>query len=157
MDLTIFDSTENEKKDRAAMKESLLLPCTSTGKTTSASMAERSNVWAANKLLEKKTILDKKLYKSIVKLNVDRLIVVHELSNLRKSASTGALDRIDTHKYEKHVQNTNKPIMKSLSKSSLSSTGSCDKTKSDHSPLSHSDVTRTRYETVLRPSDGKKV
>lgn len=152
---TIIDSTENEKKDRAAMKESLLLPCTSTGKTTSASIAERSNVWAENKLLEKKTILDKKLHRSIVKLNVDRLAVVHELTKLRKSASTGALDRIDTHNYGKHDQNTNKPIIKSLSKSSLSSTGSCDKTISDHSVFSHSDVRRKRNETVLRPSDSK--
>lgn len=88
------DSSYRNEKDTKAMKESLLLPCTSSGKTTSASIAEKSNVWAENRLTERKLALDKKLYRNIVKLNVDRLEVVEELTKLKKSSSTGALDKL---------------------------------------------------------------
>lgn len=88
--------SENVSVDNKLMKESLLLPCTSIGKTTSASMAERTNIWAENKLFEKKTELDKKLHKSIIKLNVDKLEIVEELSRLKKSASTGSLRSLET-------------------------------------------------------------
>ena len=151
------DSGKNEKKDKNAMKESLMLPCTSAGKTTSASIAERSNVWAENKLLEKKNVLDEKLHKSIVKMNTDKLLIVHELSKLKKSASTGALERLDKRMEGRHSQpahTAKSAIAKSSSKSSIKSNHSQDDKTLEVTPAGSPDK-KTKSETLLKQTDSK--
>lgn len=80
------------------LKESLLLSCTTIGRTTSSSHAEKSVTWEENRLCEKKTKLDEKLYKSLVKLNSDKLQIIDELTQLHKSRSTGNLESINKHR-----------------------------------------------------------
>jgi hypothetical protein len=151
------DSDKKEKKDKNAMKESLMLPCTSAGKTTSASIAEKSNVWAENKLLEKKSVLDEKLHKSIVKMNTNKLEIVHELTKLRKSASTGALERLNKQKEGRQSQltHTDKSAMvKSSSKTSVKSDHSQDNKISEGAPAA-TPHTKTKSETLLKQSDSR--
>lgn len=147
------NKTEKSNKDTGAMKESLMLPCTSAGKTTSASIAERSNIWAENKLIEKKNVLDQKLYKSIVKMNTNKLEVIHELSKLKKSSSTGALEKMAKDmddKHAKHGSTNNKSIVKSHSKSSLPLTSERD-THVNHLP--HDSDKKGKSETLLKNTD----
>ena len=74
------------------LKESMLLSCTTVGRTVSSSYAEKSVTWEEQRLGVTKSKLDEKLYRSIVKLNSDRLQIVDELTKLKKSRSTGNLE-----------------------------------------------------------------
>ncbi|KAH3738008.1 hypothetical protein DPMN_044611 [Dreissena polymorpha] len=86
------NESKQEAKETDILKESLLLSCSTVGRTTSSCMAERSVQWHEHKLSEQKSELDQKLYKSIIKINSERLEIVDELSKLKKSSSTGALE-----------------------------------------------------------------
>jgi len=83
-------TTENGR----LVSESLRLSCTSLGPTTSSSIAERSVQWHENRLEERKSDLDQRLHKSIVKINSGRLEVQEELARMKKSSSTGNLDSL---------------------------------------------------------------
>lgn len=74
---------------------SLLLPTPmNRPKSTSAMIAEKSNIWSENKLHEKTLQLDKQLYQSMVKMNVDRLEVVNDLARLKRSSSANSLSKL---------------------------------------------------------------
>ncbi|KAL4233364.1 hypothetical protein ACF0H5_008046 [Mactra antiquata] len=105
--------TNGDASEKKLTNESLLLPCVSGAKSTSASIAERSNLWVENKLCERKVNLDQKLHRSIVKLNVDMLEITEELTKLnrmKKSASSGALDKMD-HLHDHHHLNHSHTLM----------------------------------------------
>lgn len=161
---------ESDTKDKKLTNESLLLPCVSGNKSTSASLAERSNVWAENKLCERKVTLDKKLHKSIVRLNVDILEVADELSKLnrmKKSASTGALDKLHTHAHNSHHLPRDHHHLETKFKSSapVSPIIVIRKKKAQHSHELHSNSTSNQangHKTVdkkngclLKPSENK--
>ena len=54
-------------KNKKLTAEILMLPCTAIGQTTSSTIAEKSNIWAEQRLAERKNELDIKLYKNVIK------------------------------------------------------------------------------------------
>ena len=128
------DAAHKHKTFTAA---NLLLPTPMNGPhTMSATMAEKSNVWTENKLHRKTTELDKQLYHSMVKMNMDRLEVVNDLAKLKRSSSTGSI----SSSHNDHVsgkQHHNKQ-QQSLSSQDISPvTGRKHTRKETISPLAH--------------------
>lgn len=140
-----------EAKGNTLLKESLLLSCTTVGRTISSSHAEKSVNWEENRLGQIKTKLDDSLYKCMVKLNSDKLEIVDELVQLRKSRSASSLDSLDKTR-EKKVQ-TSRLV------NSDGHNGQVDRRRSIDGPELSSSITslkRLRQKTLAKEQDQRK-